>query len=226
VAVVGAIARALRLSRFGRLLQNSLGGTARTCIIACVSPRSVDVAETTDTLKYAERARQIRTRPIANVSAAVVDPARLQTGIQAVEAAFNLPQRLQAAGSAVEQATSSSFLPDAPPDSALEDTATARLREQQQERRQEGGGGGAAPPAAGRQRADGAGAAEDEGQGVHQRMLMLSLEAEGSAQQQQSSGAEAGEEDGPQDMVRSPAPVTSRRMPPPPTHHEEEGEGE
>ena len=111
--------------------------------------------------------------------------------------------------STAEQA-SSSFLPDAPPDLALEDTATAGQREQpagvqQQQRQQQERQG---PLLGSRQ--------QDDGDGMQQRMRMLSLEAEGSVQPQ-SSAAGGDEEDGPTDMIRSPAPVTSRRMPLPPT---------
>ena len=116
--------------------------------------------------------------------------------------------------STAEQA-SSSFLPDAPPESALEDTATAgqreqlagaqRLQQQQEERQQQQQQG----PLQGQRQ-------QDDGDGMQQRMRMLSLEAEGSVQPQ-SSAAGGDEEDGPTDMVRSPAPVTSRRMPLPPT---------
>ena len=111
--------------------------------------------------------------------------------------------------STAEQA-SSSFLPDAPPESALEDTATAGQREQpaalqqgqQQQREQQGQRPG---PLLGRRQMD-------DGDGMQQRMRMLSLEAEGSVQPQ-SSAAGGDDEDGPTDMIRSPAPVTSRRMP-------------
>ncbi|PSC72587.1 hypothetical protein C2E20_4122 [Micractinium conductrix] len=117
------------------------------------------------------------------------------------------PSRPQPAGSAAGQA-SSSILPDAPSDSALEDTATARQQDQgggaAQRAPAPGGGAGQQLPAQHHQLEH----AADDGL---QRMRMLSLEAEGSVQQQ-SGEAEAGY-DGPTDMIRSPAPVTSRRMP-------------
>lgn len=49
-----------RDSKLTRLLQDSLGGNSRTVMIACVSPSSDNYNETVNTLKYANRARNIR----------------------------------------------------------------------------------------------------------------------------------------------------------------------
>ena len=49
-----------------RLLQDSLGGNSRTLMIACVSPSDRDFMETLNTLKYANRARNIRNKVTAN----------------------------------------------------------------------------------------------------------------------------------------------------------------
>lgn len=49
-----------RDSKLTRLLQDSLGGNSRTVMIACISPSSDNYAETVNTLKYANRARNIR----------------------------------------------------------------------------------------------------------------------------------------------------------------------
>ncbi|CAE6478436.1 unnamed protein product, partial [Rhizoctonia solani] len=51
-----------RDSKLTRLLQDSLGGNSHTLMIACVSPAEYNVAETINTLKYANRARNIRNR--------------------------------------------------------------------------------------------------------------------------------------------------------------------
>ncbi|KAF8709322.1 Microtubule binding, partial [Rhizoctonia solani] len=51
-----------RDSKLTRLLQDSLGGNAHTLMIACVSPAEYNAAETINTLKYANRARNIRNR--------------------------------------------------------------------------------------------------------------------------------------------------------------------
>ena len=49
-----------RDSKLTRLLQDSLGGNSKTVMVACISPSSDNYAETVNTLKYANRARNIR----------------------------------------------------------------------------------------------------------------------------------------------------------------------
>lgn len=51
-----------RDSKLTRLLQDSLGGNAHTFMIACVSPAEWNAAETLNTLKYANRARNIKNK--------------------------------------------------------------------------------------------------------------------------------------------------------------------
>ena len=48
------------------MLQDSLGGNSRTVMIACVSPSDRDFMETLNTLKYANRARNIKNKVTAN----------------------------------------------------------------------------------------------------------------------------------------------------------------
>ncbi|CAE1242663.1 KIF4_21_27 [Acanthosepion pharaonis] len=55
-----------RDSKLTRLLQDSLGGNSRTLMIACVSPSDRDFMETLNTLKYANRAKNIQNVVIAN----------------------------------------------------------------------------------------------------------------------------------------------------------------
>ncbi|XP_077211585.1 kinesin-like protein KIN-4A isoform X2 [Tasmannia lanceolata] len=55
-----------RDSKLTRLLQDSLGGNSRTVMIACISPADINVEETLNTLKYANRARNIQNKPIVN----------------------------------------------------------------------------------------------------------------------------------------------------------------
>ncbi|XP_023313846.1 osmotic avoidance abnormal protein 3-like [Trichogramma pretiosum] len=55
-----------RDSKLTRLLRDSLGGNARTLMIACVSPSDADAEETLSTLRYAARARCIKNKPIVN----------------------------------------------------------------------------------------------------------------------------------------------------------------
>lgn len=52
-----------RESKLTRLLQDSLGGQTRTCIIANVSPAHINLEETLSTLEYASKAKSIRNKP-------------------------------------------------------------------------------------------------------------------------------------------------------------------
>uniref|UniRef100_A0A8C3TIN2 Kinesin-like protein KIF21A n=1 Tax=Chelydra serpentina TaxID=8475 RepID=A0A8C3TIN2_CHESE len=55
-----------RDSKLTRLLQDSLGGNSQTVMIACVSPSDRDFMETLNTLKYANRARNIKNKVMVN----------------------------------------------------------------------------------------------------------------------------------------------------------------
>ncbi|MBW0477866.1 hypothetical protein O181_017581 [Austropuccinia psidii MF-1] len=55
-----------RESKLTRLLQDSLGGKTKTCIIATVSPSRWNLEETLSTLDYALRAKSIKNRPELN----------------------------------------------------------------------------------------------------------------------------------------------------------------
>uniref|UniRef100_A0A096M534 Kinesin-like protein KIF21B n=1 Tax=Poecilia formosa TaxID=48698 RepID=A0A096M534_POEFO len=74
-----------RDSKLTRLLQDSLGGNSRTVMIACVSPSDRDFMETLNTLKYANRARNIKNKVVVNqdktsqqINALRAEVARLQ----------------------------------------------------------------------------------------------------------------------------------------------------
>ncbi|CAK5277692.1 unnamed protein product [Mycena citricolor] len=55
-----------RESKLTRLLQDSLGGRTKTCIVATVSPSRSNMEETLSTLDYALRAKSIRNKPELN----------------------------------------------------------------------------------------------------------------------------------------------------------------
>ncbi|KAG0169428.1 Kinesin-like protein kif21b [Apophysomyces sp. BC1015] len=55
-----------RDSKLTRLLQDSLGGNSQTLMLACVSPSDSNFMETLSTLKYANRARNIKNRVAVN----------------------------------------------------------------------------------------------------------------------------------------------------------------
>jgi len=55
-----------RDSKLTRLLQDSLGGNVKTCMIANISPSSSSYEETLSTLRYADRAKRIKNQPKVN----------------------------------------------------------------------------------------------------------------------------------------------------------------
>ncbi|XP_065875240.1 kinesin-like protein KIN-4A isoform X3 [Euphorbia lathyris] len=55
-----------RDSKLTRLLQDSLGGNSKTVMIACISPADINAEETLNTLKYANRARNIQNKLVVN----------------------------------------------------------------------------------------------------------------------------------------------------------------
>merc|ERR1711865_438925 len=58
-----------RESKLTRFLQDSLGGNARTLMLACVSPSDDSFEETLNVLRYANRAKNIKNCAIKNVNA-------------------------------------------------------------------------------------------------------------------------------------------------------------
>ncbi|XP_050511153.1 chromosome-associated kinesin KIF4 [Diabrotica virgifera virgifera] len=55
-----------RDSNLTRLLKDSLGGNSITLMIACVSPADYNLEETISTLRYADRAKKIKNKPVVN----------------------------------------------------------------------------------------------------------------------------------------------------------------
>uniref|UniRef100_S4RAI3 Kinesin family member 27 n=1 Tax=Petromyzon marinus TaxID=7757 RepID=S4RAI3_PETMA len=55
-----------RDAKITRILKDSLGGNAKTLMIACISPSSGNFDETINSLKYANRAKNIRNKPVVN----------------------------------------------------------------------------------------------------------------------------------------------------------------
>lgn len=56
-----------RDSKLTRLLKQSLGGNCMTVMIVCVSPSSAHYDETHNTLQYANRAKEIKTKAVRNI---------------------------------------------------------------------------------------------------------------------------------------------------------------
>ncbi|XP_072530315.1 kinesin-like protein KIF21A isoform X2 [Salminus brasiliensis] len=70
-----------RDSKLTRLLQDSLGGNSQTVMIACTSPSDRDFMETLNTLKYANRARNIKNKVMVNQDRASQQISALRTEI-------------------------------------------------------------------------------------------------------------------------------------------------
>ncbi|XP_077565794.1 kinesin-like protein KIF21A [Stigmatopora nigra] len=68
-----------RDSKLTRLLQDSLGGNSQTMMIACISPSDRDFMETLNTLKYANRARNIKNKVTVNQDRASQQISTLRT---------------------------------------------------------------------------------------------------------------------------------------------------
>lgn len=57
-----------RNSSLTRILQNALGGNSQTIMICAISPASDNYEETLSTLRYADRAKKIKNKPVVNES--------------------------------------------------------------------------------------------------------------------------------------------------------------
>ena len=55
-----------RDSKLTRLLQDSLGGNTKTVMMAAISPADYNHDETMSTLRYANRAKNIKNKPVVN----------------------------------------------------------------------------------------------------------------------------------------------------------------
>uniref|UniRef100_A0A7N8YRC5 Kinesin-like protein n=1 Tax=Mastacembelus armatus TaxID=205130 RepID=A0A7N8YRC5_9TELE len=74
-----------RDSKLTRLLQDSLGGNSHTLMIACVSPADSNMEETINTLRYADRARKIKNKPIVNIDPRAAEMSRLKQQVQELQ---------------------------------------------------------------------------------------------------------------------------------------------
>ena len=91
-----------RDSKLTRLLQDSLGGNSHTLMVACVSPADSTLEETVGatafmllscpylplqitTLRYADRARKIKNKPIVNKDPKTAEVSRLRSQVQQLQ---------------------------------------------------------------------------------------------------------------------------------------------
>ncbi|EYU36459.1 hypothetical protein MIMGU_mgv1a000376mg [Erythranthe guttata] len=75
-----------RDSKLTRILQDSLGGNCKTVMIACISPADTNAEETLNTLKYANRARNIQNKAIINRDPATAQMQRMRSQIEQLQA--------------------------------------------------------------------------------------------------------------------------------------------
>uniref|UniRef100_A0A7M4ESA4 Kinesin family member 4A n=1 Tax=Crocodylus porosus TaxID=8502 RepID=A0A7M4ESA4_CROPO len=74
-----------RDSKLTRLLQDSLGGNSHTLMIACVSPADSNMEETLNTLRYADRARKIKNKPVVNIDPQTAELHHLKQQVQQLQ---------------------------------------------------------------------------------------------------------------------------------------------
>ena len=79
-----------RDSKITRLLQDSLGGNSQTLMIACVSPADINFEESLNTLKYANRAKDIKNKPVINRDPNSAKMEKMRQRILELEAALGL----------------------------------------------------------------------------------------------------------------------------------------
>ncbi|KAG5394702.1 hypothetical protein IGI04_024665 [Brassica rapa subsp. trilocularis] len=79
-----------RDSKLTRLLQDSLGGNSRTVMIACISPADINAEETLNTLKYANRARNIRNKPVVNRDPVSSEMLKMRQQLECLQAELSL----------------------------------------------------------------------------------------------------------------------------------------
>ncbi|KAJ3700592.1 hypothetical protein LUZ61_004297 [Rhynchospora tenuis] len=75
-----------RDSKLTRLLQDSLGGNSKTVMIACISPADSNAEETINTLKYANRARNIQNKAVINRDPVSAEIQRLRSQLEQAQA--------------------------------------------------------------------------------------------------------------------------------------------
>ncbi|KAK6191693.1 hypothetical protein SNE40_003312 [Patella caerulea] len=73
-----------RDSKITRLLKDSLGGNAKTLMICCISPAASNFDESLNALKYANRARNIKNKPIINRDIQSIRFEEMQSEIKAL----------------------------------------------------------------------------------------------------------------------------------------------
>ncbi|KAM0898604.1 hypothetical protein ACQ4PT_021784 [Festuca glaucescens] len=74
-----------RDSKLTRLLQDSLGGNSKTVMIACISPADSNAEETINTLKYANRTRNIQNKAVINRDPVTAEMQKLRSQLEQLQ---------------------------------------------------------------------------------------------------------------------------------------------
>lgn len=69
-------------------LSDSLGGNSHTLMIACISPADSNMEETINTLRYADRARKIKNKPVVNIDPRAAEMNRLKKQVRTSPLAY------------------------------------------------------------------------------------------------------------------------------------------
>lgn len=69
---------------------DSLGGNSHTLMIACISPADSNMEETINTLRYADRARKIKNKPIVNLDPRAAEMNRLKQQVHKFSYLFSI----------------------------------------------------------------------------------------------------------------------------------------
>ncbi|XP_024081680.1 chromosome-associated kinesin KIF4-like isoform X1 [Cimex lectularius] len=77
-----------RDSKLTRLLQDSLGGNSVTLMIACVSPADYNQDESVSTLRYADRAKKIKNKPVVNQDSQSAEISKLKKELEDMRLKF------------------------------------------------------------------------------------------------------------------------------------------
>ncbi|XP_025088015.1 chromosome-associated kinesin KIF4-like [Pomacea canaliculata] len=117
-----------RDSKLTRLLQDSLGGNSHTLMVACVSPADSNMEETLNTLRYADRARKIKNKPVINRDPQSDEIIRLREIVQSLQL-----QLLQRGGACSNVNSESSLLSSISTESREELTKLAERAKQLEE---------------------------------------------------------------------------------------------
>lgn len=124
-----------RDSKLTRILQDSLGGNAKTYMIACISPAEINFEETLNTLKYASRARNIKNKPVINRDPQSAMISALKQEVSTLKAEIKTYQKLLSQNPNEDIRACVESMKRQCPDNDVEDVKIANMKTQQLEKK-------------------------------------------------------------------------------------------